>query len=90
MGSKISRHFETDGQGNIITKPVVGYAAVPIEGMAVLLGVRYVDSDEDLNSASSKQIQLTLTPQQALEIAGSMARQAKLLLESPPADVMRQ
>ena len=79
----MSEHFVTDVQGNIITKPVVGYATVPLGGMALLLGVRYVDSDEELNSGNSKQIQLTLTPQQALEIADSMTRQANLLLESP-------
>jgi hypothetical protein len=71
--------IETDGKGHVITKPVTGYTLAPVAGIAVLLAIRYVESPEELESGTSKQIQFVLTPPQCLEIAGAMTRQAERL-----------
>jgi hypothetical protein len=76
--------FEKDKNGDIITKPVVGFTTAPVAGMAVLLAIRYVETPEELESGGSKQIQLILTPQQAQEIANSLARQGERILGNPP------
>ena len=80
-GEKMPSEFETDKNGNIITKPVTGYTIGPVAGMAVLLAIEYVESPAELESGKSKRIQLILTPQQTLEIADVMTRRAKSLLQ---------
>jgi hypothetical protein len=77
--------FETDSTGNVITKPVTGYAVVPVAGIAVLLCIQYAETPEELESGDSKQIQLVLMPQQALEIAEAVTKRAKILLGYQPA-----
>lgn len=76
----MAQPFETDQQGNVITKPVTGYTTAPVAGIAVLLAVQYVESQAELETGHSKQIQFVLTPQQSLEIADSLRRQAERIL----------
>jgi len=72
--------FEKDKNGDIVTKPVTGFATAPVVGTCVLLAIQYVETPGELESGHNKQIQLILTPQQSLEIAESLTRQAERLL----------
>jgi hypothetical protein len=72
--------LETDGMGNVITKPVTGWSTVPVAGIAVLLAVRYVDTPEELERGDSKSIQLVLKPQQCLELAEALKKLGTVLL----------
>jgi hypothetical protein len=89
MGEKVTPQFETDLEGNIITKPVVGYTMSPIAGMFVLLAVQYSDSPEALERGENRQIQFALMPQQCLEIAEALTRQAKRLIGPAPSGTLR-
>jgi hypothetical protein len=77
--------FDTDAEGNIITKPVVGWATRPVAGMAVLVQIQYADTPEQLENLEKgcSRIQLVLTPQQSLELAETLTTQAKRIMTHP-------
>jgi hypothetical protein len=74
--------FELDADGKIITKPVMGWTIAPVAEIAVLVTVQYADRREELETGG-KQIQLLLMPQQCLELAEVLTRQANRILETP-------
>jgi hypothetical protein len=61
MGQKIIKQFETDTEGNVILKPVIGWTLTDVDAMNVLLQIRYEDGPEDIGT-SGKAIQFVLTP----------------------------
>ena len=69
-----------DSDGNIITKPVTGWTTGTVAGIAVLLAIQYAETPEELEKGHSKQIQLTLTAQQSLELAEKLTTLARILL----------
>jgi hypothetical protein len=73
--------FETDSNGDIITKPVTGWITAPVAEIAVLLAIQYVETPEELEKGNSKQIQLVLMPQKCLELAEALTKAGKSLLE---------
>jgi hypothetical protein len=73
--------FETDSQGNVIVKPLTGWAVMDAAGIAVLLQIQYADDEKELESGVSRSFQFGMTPQQALELAELLTRRAKRLLE---------
>jgi hypothetical protein len=77
--------FETDSEGNIILKPVVGWTLTDVDAMNVLLQVRYEDGPEDIGT-SGKAIQFVLTPTTCLRFAAELTKQANLILHDklPP------
>lgn len=74
--------LEKDNEGNIITRPITEWAIGPAGGVAVLLAVRYAERPEELESGS-KQVQLVLMPEQALELAETLTRHAHRVLQTP-------
>jgi hypothetical protein len=89
LGEQVTIPFETDGEGNVITKPVTGWNVMPAAGIAVLLQIQYADNQLDIEKGMSKAFQFFLMPQECLELAVALTRQAKRLLEEtlPPGQV---
>jgi len=77
--------LETDSEGNVILKPVTGWRTAPVAGTAVFLAVEYVSTPAELAARDTTTIQFVLTPQQCLELAETLTRQARRQLgESLP------
>ena len=74
--------LETDAQGNIVSRPVMGWITAPVAGMFVLLGLKYAETPEQLKTGG-KTLQFGLLPAQALELAEMLTRQARGILEAP-------
>ena len=72
-----------DENGNVITRPVTGWITTPVAGMFVLVAIQYAEKQSDIETGDLKQLQCILLPQQALELAETLTRQAKRLLEPP-------
>lgn len=78
--NEMARPYETDENGNVITKPVTGYDIGPVYKICVFLAVQYVDKPEELEAGPSKQIQFVLTPSQCLDLAAALKRNADRLM----------
>jgi hypothetical protein len=76
--------FELDDSGNIKTQPVTGWKTAAIANMLVLLAIQYLDRPEGIET--EKSLQLILKPQQCLELAETLTRQAKRVLDQPPSE----
>lgn len=83
MGGEV---FEKDAEGMIVTRPLTGWNIAPIAGVAILCQLKYVMSEEELRAGTEHNIQLVLTPLQANELAGMLARQGSRLLEVNPSE----
>jgi len=90
MGKEMSHSIKTDGKGNALSSPVLGYTLFPLAKTFFLLAMEYVESPEELDTGASKQIQFALTPEQALELAGALKIQATQMLEPLPPGTPRQ
>jgi hypothetical protein len=75
--------LDTDGEGNVILKPVTGWTLASVGELAVLLQVQYEDGPEDIGT-TGKRIQFVLTPPKCLELAEILTKHAKRLLEKLP------
>ena len=75
--------FDVDKNGMVITRPLLGWTMAPIEGMFLLARLNYAETPADIGN-DGKAIQLILTPQQALELADVLTKQAKHILGAPP------
>ena len=73
--------LETDSNGDIITQPLTGWTTATLAGIAVLLAFQCVETPLELETGSSKSIQLVLTPEQCLELAERLTELAMSLLE---------
>jgi len=69
--------------GNVILRPVMAWFTAPVADIAVLLAVEYSEKPQNIESGG-KLIQLVLMPQQCLDLAETLTRQAKRVLEGPP------
>jgi hypothetical protein len=81
-GVVMSIQLEMDGNGNVITRPVTGWTTMPAAGIAVVLVIQYAEKPTDIENDTCKQLQCILLPQQALELAETLTRQAKRVMES--------
>ena len=81
----MANDLELDSKGNVVLKPVTGWAIAPVAEIAVLLKIDYSETPEDIGKGG-KSIQFVLTPPKCLELAEVLTRQAKRLLEAklPP------
>lgn len=78
----IEEELETDAAGNVITRPILGCIVSPLGGMAILLQVQYAEKPEELKTGG-RSLQFVMTPQQGLEIAETLAKQARRMLDAP-------
>jgi hypothetical protein len=75
--------LETDAAGNLLTRPILGCIVAPIGGMAILLKLQYAERPEELKTGG-RSLQFVMTPQQGLEIAETLTKQARRILDAPP------
>jgi hypothetical protein len=69
-----------DQHGNVITSPVMGWATLPVAGIAVLLAIEYATTPEEIE-IGGKQVQLALTPHECLSLAEGLTKVARQVLE---------
>jgi hypothetical protein len=82
--------LQVDNSGQVVMRPLTGYALKHVAEIAVLLVIRYADDPEDIETEDRwKQLQIVATPAQALELAESLTRAGKSLLRVDP-DAPRQ
>src|SRR5271165_5545668 len=89
-GSKISPEalpmtldvLETDSQGSVVEKPVVGWMVTTDQGVTVVAAFEYKDFASEVEQHRAK-IQLGLTPQQALRLANALTDVARDILRGP-------
>jgi hypothetical protein len=77
--------LEMDNNGNIVTRPVLGWTTVPAMGTAVILAIQYAETPQELKTGG-RRLQLVLTPQQAQELAATLTTQAARVLSAPGPD----
>jgi hypothetical protein len=75
--------IETDHQGNVVTRPVLGWVAAPLAETSVLLRMRYAETPQDIDKGGL-QLQFVLTPPQDQELAAELTRQAERILRLRP------
>lgn len=75
--------LETDDEGKIIMKPMTGWTTVPVANTAVLLAIRYADTQEELERGDSRSLQLGILPAQCLDLAEALTKLARKLLDDP-------
>lgn len=77
--------WDTDGQGNVITRPLVGWDTATAAGIACVLRVRFAETPEKLKTGDLSRLPLVMSPAQALELAEDLRKTAeRLLAEKPP------
>ena len=79
----MSIQLETDRNGQIIAKPVIGWTTATVAGMSVILAIRYIETLAEIETGG-KSLQLALTPQQCLELSETLTRLAKKNLQAHP------
>jgi hypothetical protein len=72
--------LETDENGNLTLKPVVGWTTGTLSEKSVLLAIQYIERPEDYETGR-KLIQFALTHQQSLELATALNKKARFVLE---------
>jgi len=73
--------LQTDGEGNILLKPVAGYATGILGEIAILLKVEYRRAEHE---KATQSIQFVLTPQIALGIAAKLTELSQKILQPAP------
>ncbi len=76
--------FRTDKEGHIVTKSVTGSSSDVVSKIAVLFAVSYVDNAEALEKGESKSIQFAMRPEKCFDVAKTLIKQAKRVMEPPP------
>jgi len=69
--------FDLGPDGNIITCPLTGWVVAPVMNSAILARLQYAETEDQLKTGEYKALQLIVTPQQALELAEILTKQAK-------------
>lgn len=83
----MTKPLQTDAKGNIIVRPVLGWTTHRVAGIAVLLTVEYVETEEGLRTGYSQSVQLGLTAAMCQELADTLSKAAKGILgEGFPSD----
>jgi len=72
-----------DSAGNVPLRPIAGYSVATIAGIAVSFSFDFADTPEDLQREQYRSLRFVLTPPQALEIAETLTKVAKRLLDEP-------
>jgi hypothetical protein len=78
--------YDLESNGNILTKPVMGWSISHAAGAALLLTIHYADTPEELQRLKFKPITLALTPILGLEIAEALKKHSQNLIDgiAPP------
>lgn len=78
----MSNHpFDTNKDGSIITRPLIGYDTAPVGGMFVLTRLQYAENPDQLSAimsgaATPPAVQIAITPDQADALAQRLSELA--------------
>lgn len=72
----------TNEDGTVSTTPVTGWAVGPLADTLVVAAIEYLQGT-GTGEAERKKVQLTLMPQQAIELAETLSRAALRILQRP-------
>jgi hypothetical protein len=75
--------FPTDSAGNLLTKPLAGWAIRRLAEIAVGLKVDYPRNQAELERGESQSIEFLLTPEQCLLLAEALSTAAKRITGGP-------
>jgi hypothetical protein len=76
--------FRLDSAGDVVVQPVTGWSVASSEaGRLVFLALEYLDGPEQLETGERGQLQGTLSPRRAMEIAAALMQAAGRLMELP-------
>lgn len=83
--------FDTDENGNIITRPLTGHTTAPVAGMFVLARLEYAESEEQLRAIMTANlkpsaVQFAISPVQAKELAARLTLLADHILAQQTPD----
>lgn len=78
--------LETDADGMLITRPVLGWVTMPVMGMSVLLRLQYAETPAELETGG-RRLQVLLTPQACLHLADELTKQARQILDAPKPNI---
>lgn len=78
----MSRELDTDIHGNVIMKPLVGWATHGVSDIAVLIVLEYLDDPAQAEAMQGETLQLALTAHQCLEVADALNAAANGILRS--------
>jgi len=76
-----SHGFDLRPDGTIIAQPLVGYSMASAAGTTVLARLEYIDVKDGREIRGS--VQLALTPQAAMQVADTLTKQARQILDAP-------
>ncbi len=74
--------LEINPDGTISTRPVLGWTTAAIAGTTVFLQIQYAEKPADI-ATGGLSLQVVLTPQQALELAETLTKQARRIVDAP-------
>lgn len=75
--------YKMNDDGNVALEPIVEFATKPLMGTAVFLTIVTATSAAHLPDGD-KRLQSVLTPEQALELAEKLQKEARFLLSQKP------
>jgi hypothetical protein len=74
--------LETNAEGMVVTRPLLGWVTAPAMGMSVILRLNYAERPADIRTGG-QWLQTVMTPQQALDLAEILTKQARRVFDSP-------
>ncbi len=74
--------IEKDAQGMVVTRPVLGWTTAAVAGTAVLLQIQYAEKPADIGTGGLS-LQVVLNPHKALELAETLTKQARRIVDAP-------
>jgi hypothetical protein len=80
-----AKGFDTGPDGNVITQPLLGWTVAQVAGMTVLARLQYAETPADIGT-EGRAVQLVMMPQQALDLAEVLTKQANRILGLPVPD----
>ena len=76
----MSIKLQTHPDGSIVASPMTGFEFRTAGDSALLVVIEYVETPEHLETGERKTLQTVVLPQQALELADALKRNATLIL----------
>jgi hypothetical protein len=83
MTKPASNDLEIGADGMVATRPVLGWTTAPVAGMSVILRLNYAETPKELETGG-RHLQVIMTPQQCLELAETLTKQARRILDALP------
>ena len=73
--------LERDSNGEITTKPVIGWTIASLAGVAVLVSIQCEETPMGFETGDCQSVQLVMTVEKCLELARELTRLAGIVLD---------